>query len=87
MRGRMFTVTLAAICILAIAVGISWAEDGIGGTVDFNADQKSRLANVEGAVETNQNNIAENASDIAENSQRISTNEIDIEFGKQIVNL
>ena len=58
-------ITFMAAAVIILTTGISWAEDGVGGTIDFNADQHSRIANIEQAVETNQGNISENASDIA----------------------
>ena len=78
MRVKVINFALVAVITIIMVTGTVWAENGIGGTTDFNADEKSRIAAVEGAVEVNQGNIADNAADISENAARISVNEIDI---------
>ena len=78
MRVKVISFTFAAVIAITMTAGTVWAEDGIGGVTDFNADAKSRIASIEGAVEVNQGNIADNAAGISENAARISVNENDI---------
>jgi hypothetical protein len=78
MRSKIMRVTLVAAFAVIIANGSAVAEDGVGGSTDFNADGNSRIAAIEQAGEVNQGNIADNAADISENALRISTNEVDI---------
>ena len=78
MRIKVINFALVAVITIIMVAGTVRAENGIGGTTDFNADAKSRIAVVEQAVEVNQGNIADNAADISENAARISVNEIDI---------
>ena len=78
MRVKVISFTFAAVIAITMTVGTVWAEDGIGGVTDSNADGKSRIAAIEGAVEVNQGNIADNAADISENAARISVNENNI---------
>jgi hypothetical protein len=79
MRLKIINLTFAVVITITMIVGTAWAENGIGGTTDFNADAKSRIAAIEGTVEVNQGNIADNAAGISENAARISVNENDIE--------
>ncbi len=67
MRVTFFSAILITLLFSLMSGGISLAENaGVGGTIAFNADQKSRIAGIEESVETNQNNIADNAADIAD---------------------